>query len=89
MDRETYEKAIIEVRSTCEVILEKSEELLANVDENQSGGGGSFAHKSTFHLRDKQTGKERRESTVTLATVAIVDNGPVLAELTEVTCIHS
>lgn len=61
--------------------------LISNADREEqasAGAGGSVAHLSSFILKDKQTGLEKKESTVTLATVDLVDGRRVLKELTEV-----
>jgi hypothetical protein len=42
------------------------------------------AHLTTFVVTEKQTGIEKKKSTVTVATVATKDGQRVLTELTEV-----
>lgn len=49
--------------------------------------GGSVAHLTTFTITEKQTGVEKKKSTVTLAKVATKDGQIVLTELTEVQCL--
>lgn len=87
MDCVAYKKAVIDVRSKYKGIPESIEELIANVDKN-AGGAGSVAYKLTFVLKDLATGVEKRESTVILATVGILEGRRVLEEVTEVTCVH-
>ncbi|KAJ5105266.1 hypothetical protein NUU61_002613 [Penicillium alfredii] len=82
---EDYKNAIARNRAQYELSLESNRELLATREASEAvNSGGSVAHISTFILKDKQNGLEKRESTVTLATVAIVDGKKLLMELTEV-----
>lgn len=84
MDFATYESAVLETRAKHELSVQRNQELLASHDGEQYNAGGSVAHISEFTLRERQTGLEKKESSVTLATVAILEGKRILTELTEV-----
>lgn len=84
MDLAAYKTAVLDTRAKYELSVQRNEELLASYDVNVAGGEGSVAHISDFTLKDRQSGLEKKESTVTLATVKTVRGQRVLAELTEV-----
>ena len=80
-----YVDAVVATRAQNILSVVSNKELIASRDEQASAGaGGSVAHLSSFILKDRQTGLEKKESTVTLATVDIVDGRRILKELTEV-----
>lgn len=82
-----YKTAIARTRAQNVLSIENSRELLASRGiAETANGGGSVAYISTFTSKDRQTGHEKRELTVTLATVAVVDGRRLLTELTEVFC---
>lgn len=84
MDLNAYKSAVLDTRAKFELSVQRNEELLESHNMDQPTGSGSVAHISNLTLRDRQTGVERKESTVTLATVAIHQGKRVLTELTEV-----
>lgn len=84
MDFATYERVVLDTRAKNELSQQRNQELLASKDGEQHNAGGSVAHISDFTLRDRQTGLEKKESSVTLATVAILNGKRILTELTEV-----
>ena len=63
--------------------IQSCREILSS-EVNGSSFGGSVAHLTTFVVTEKQTGIEKKKSTVTVATVASTDGQRVLTELTEV-----
>jgi hypothetical protein len=77
-------KTLIDQGRAQEVFTVQSfrELLSSQVDGNDLSG--SVAHLVTFTTTEKQTGVEKKRSSVTLATVATKDGQRVLTELTEV-----
>ena len=84
MDLAAYKAAVRDTRAKYELSVQRNEELLASYDVNVGGWIGSVAHISDFALKERQSGLEKKESTVTLATVKAVRGQRVLAELMEV-----
>lgn len=85
IDYNGYKNAIARNRAQYEFSLESNQELLATREASEAvNNGGSVAHISTFRVKDKKNGLEKRESSVTLATVAVIDGKNSLIEITEV-----
>ncbi|RFU27379.1 hypothetical protein B7463_g8957, partial [Scytalidium lignicola] len=80
-DYESYKNAIIDTRAKYNMTMTSNLELLASRDP---GAGGSVAHISNFTLKDKKTGQEAHEASLTVATIKLIDEKRVLTELTEV-----
>lgn len=59
------------------------QEILSNSDANKASGG-TVSHLTVFSVKDKETGDERQESSLTLVTCALEDGRVVITELTEV-----
>ncbi|KAJ5371986.1 hypothetical protein N7517_003992 [Penicillium concentricum] len=85
MNYHDYIQAVAATRAQNVLSVLSNEELLSSCEGQDSpGAGGSVAHISSFVLKDRQTGLERKESTVTLATVGLTNGKRILVELTEV-----
>ncbi|KAF9889740.1 hypothetical protein FE257_007046 [Aspergillus nanangensis] len=81
---EEYKKSIAVARSKDHILNQSNRELLSSCVSDADDSEGSVAHLGHFILKDKQSGEERAEASVTLATVKLVDGQRVLSELTEV-----
>ncbi|KAH8811120.1 hypothetical protein F5884DRAFT_831013 [Xylogone sp. PMI_703] len=81
IDGASYKKAVAATRTQKDMTVTSNREILASRDP---GLGGSVAQLSTFTLKDKKTGEESHEATLTLSTVEVKNGKRVLAQLTEV-----
>ncbi|KAH8698806.1 hypothetical protein BGW36DRAFT_150528 [Talaromyces proteolyticus] len=85
LDYDKYKSAILNGRAQNLYSIQSNQELLSSHDGIETvGSGGSVAHISTYTEMDKKTRLEKQQSTVTLATVAVLDGKKVLIELVEV-----
>jgi hypothetical protein len=84
LPRESFDQVITEARSTYNISLQSSRELLASSNEAVKGIA-SVAHIQTFILEDKKTGTQRKQMSLTISVIASRDGGKQLVEMTEVT----
>jgi Tfp pilus assembly major pilin PilA len=80
---DSYKESIVTARAKSSFRVVQSQEILASHDADKTSGG-SVAHFTVFSVKDKETGDERQESTLTVVTCAQQDGKVVLKELTEV-----
>ncbi|KAL6872769.1 hypothetical protein J3F83DRAFT_759887 [Trichoderma novae-zelandiae] len=83
MPGDAYKQAIIDSRAKATFKVVKTEEILASYGADKAKGG-SVAHYTEFLVIDKETGVEKKESTLTIITCVEQDGKVVLKSLTEV-----
>ncbi|KAM0512469.1 hypothetical protein ACHAPE_008792 [Trichoderma viride] len=80
---DSFKDGIIAARAKSSFQVVQVQEILANSDANKASGG-SVSHLSLFSVKDKDTGDERQDSSLTLVTCALEDGRVVITELTEI-----
>jgi hypothetical protein len=80
---DAFKDSIVAARAKSLFRVVQVQEILANSDANKASGG-SVSHLTVFSVKDKDTGDERQESSLTLVTCALEDGGVVVTELTEI-----
>lgn len=85
MPGDSFKDSIVAARTKSSFRVVQVQEILANSDANKTSGG-SVSHLTVFSAKNKDTGDERQESSLTLVTCALEDGGVVIKELTEIHC---
>ncbi|KAJ6000056.1 hypothetical protein N7481_000465 [Penicillium waksmanii] len=85
--REGFDQVIIQARSTYNISVQSSRELLASPNATDKSIG-SVAHIQTFTLEDKKTGTQRTQTSLTISIVAFSDERKQLIELMEIVLDH-
>ncbi|EHK50246.1 uncharacterized protein TrAtP1_007313 [Trichoderma atroviride] len=80
---DSFKDSIVAARAKSSFRVVQVQEILANTDANKASGG-SVSHLTVFSVKDKDTGDERHESSLTLVTCALEDGAVVITELTEI-----
>ncbi|KAK1241110.1 hypothetical protein MKX08_001084 [Trichoderma sp. CBMAI-0020] len=79
----SFKDSVVAARAKSSFRVVQVQEILANSDADKASGG-SVSHLTVFSVKDKDTGDERQESSLTLVTCALEDGGVVITELTEI-----
>ncbi|PNP39498.1 hypothetical protein TGAM01_v203982 [Trichoderma gamsii] len=79
----SFKDSIVAARAKSLFQVVQVQEVLANSDASKASGG-SVSHLTLFSIKDKDTGDERQESSLTLVTCALEDGRVVISELTEI-----
>ncbi|KAM0253622.1 hypothetical protein ACHAQJ_007197 [Trichoderma viride] len=80
---DSYKDSIVAARAKSSFQVVQVQEVLASHDADKTSGG-SVGHLTVFSVKDKETGDEQQESSLTIVTYAQQDGKAVLTELTEV-----
>ncbi|KAM0487277.1 hypothetical protein ACHAPX_000548 [Trichoderma viride] len=80
---DSFKNSVVAARAKSLFQVVQVQEILANSDADKASGG-SVSHLTLFSVKDKDTGDERQESSLTLVTCALEDGRLVITELTEI-----
>ncbi|KAM0453626.1 hypothetical protein ACHAPV_008960 [Trichoderma viride] len=80
---DSFKDGIVAARAKSLFGVVQVQEILANSDASKASGG-SVSHLTVFSVKDKDTGDERQESSLTLVTCALENGRVVITELTEI-----